>query len=199
MEHAVIVGLGNPGAQYAHTRHNIGREAVVALAAECGVHEWEYIDGVGDVARGFVVQIPVAFVLPGRYMNRSGEALAAFGITQTNLEELIVVHDDLDLPLGEVRISHNRGHGGHRGISSIIDTFETRAFTRVRIGIVPRSILGTLKKPTDVNGVSTFVLAPFRVREKRRVQTAIARAASAARAIVVDGRERAMQVCNATR
>src|SRR3989344_192452 len=114
----IVVGLGNPSAKYAKTRHNTGRMAA---------------DNVRDKVSGIKVFVPDTF------MNKTGSAVAKVVKSKRAAEKLIVIYDDLDLPLGTMRISYNRGSGGHKGLESIIRALKTREFIRIRIGIGKKS------------------------------------------------------------
>ena len=126
----IVVGLGNPSAEYAKTRHNTGRMAA---------------DNVRDKVSGIKVFVPDTF------MNKTGSAVAKVVKSKRAAEKLIVIYDDLDLPLGTMKISYNRGSGGHKGLESIIRALKTREFIRIRIGIgkksdVEKHILGNFSK-----------------------------------------------------
>ena len=130
----LIVGLGNPGPACAETRHNVGFWVVEAVAAEAGSRFRRY----GEVLRaeGRLAGQAVTLAKPQSYMNRSGPVVAALiGDLDLDLSEVIVVHDDLDLDPGRLRIKARGGHGGHNGVLSIIDTLESDRFARVKIGI----------------------------------------------------------------
>src|SRR3990167_6546633 len=125
----IIVGLGNPGEKYARTRHNTGRMATDFL-----------IDKVSGVK----------IFTPDTYMNRSGHAVLK-AMEGKSAKKLVVIYDDLDLPLGTMKISYNRSSGGHKGMESIIKALKTKEFIRIRIGIgkkvdVEKHILGEFKK-----------------------------------------------------
>ncbi|MDO8471276.1 MAG: aminoacyl-tRNA hydrolase [bacterium] len=128
----IIVGLGNPGEEYARTRHNTGR--IVA----------EFI--AGKVSN-------IKIITPDTFMNKSGSAVAKAIKNKKAAQKLIVIYDDLDLPLGSLKISYNRSSGGHKGLESIIRALKTKEFIRIRIGIgigkkvdVEKHILGQFKK-----------------------------------------------------
>lgn len=126
----IVVGLGNPGGEYALTRHNTGRMAVNFLI---------------DKVRG------IKIITPSTFMNKSGQAVAKVVKSKKAAQKLIVIHDDLDLPLGTMKISLNRGSGGHKGVESIIRALKTKEFIRIRIGIgkkgvIEKHILGQFKK-----------------------------------------------------
>lgn len=134
----IVVGLGNPSSQYASTRHNTGRMAADFVA--------EKVDGV----KVFV---------PDTFMNKSGGAVAKIVKSKKAAEKLIVIYDDLDLPLGAMKISYNRGSGGHCGLDSVIKALKTREFIRIRIGISPK------KKPSGPTAVEKHILSDFKKPE----------------------------------
>jgi len=127
----IIVGLGNPGEKYENTRHNTGRIAVDYLSRSRN--------------------LDAKFVVPDTFMNKSGLAVAKVVKSKMAAQKLIVVYDDLDLPLGKIKISYNRNSGGHKGVESVIRALKTKEFIRIRIGIgkekdVEKHILSPFKK-----------------------------------------------------
>lgn len=140
----IVVGLGNPGSEYARTRHNAGRMAA---------------DFVSEKVSGVKVFIPDTF------MNKSGLAVAKAVKSKKAAEKLIVIYDDLDLPIGSMKISYNRSSGGHRGLESIIRALKTEAFIRIRIGISPKTISGKTKKPVGDKVVEKHILTEFKKPE----------------------------------
>jgi len=124
-------------------------------------------------------------------MNESGRAVA-----DVDPRKLIVVHDDLDLPFGVVRVSFGRGSGGHRGVASIIKTLKTENFVRVRIGISPTNMFGMLKKPRGRDRVEQFVLGVLTARERRALPGICAIADDVIRHIIESGYESAMNTFN---
>lgn len=179
----IIVGLGNPGRQYERTRHNIGREIVTSLAS----HDWRS-EAVGRrlVQAGEIGDQAVTFVLPNDFMNRSGPAIKPF-LSRSKLSSVIVVYDDMDLPWGKVKISNNRGDGGHRGLKSIIDTAGSKNFARLRIGI---------SKPESKQVGSDFVLTSFTPAESKLKPKIIASAHQALEKIITIGLAKAMTEVN---
>ncbi|GAB4276623.1 MAG: aminoacyl-tRNA hydrolase [Deferrisomatales bacterium] len=179
----MVVGLGNPGAQYAATRHNAGFLAVERLADRHGAPAWER-SCHSQTTRVRLEGRAVVLARPQTYMNRSGPAVAAL-LHRLGLgpEGLVVVHDDLDLPFGTLRIRQGGGHGGHNGVRSIIEALEARDFVRLKIG------LG--RPPGDVDPAD-YVLSPFDPDEKAVLSGLLDRAAEALESIVVEGPLRAM-------
>ncbi|MDP2648823.1 MAG: aminoacyl-tRNA hydrolase, partial [bacterium] len=134
----LIVGLGNPGEEYHFTRHNTGRASVEYFAKAAGFGEFrEDKKAKAHVAGGMIGKAAVVALLPDTFMNKSGSSLAKFIKSQKAAERMVVVYDDLDLPLGALKLSYDRGSGGHKGLESIIRAVKTKKFTRVRIGVSP--------------------------------------------------------------
>ncbi len=193
---AVVLGLGNPGAEYRSTRHNAGSNAVHELVDS----EGGKLRRVGKYVRASRLALKsqkgngegetVEFVaaIPRTFMNESGAAaswlLARCGIPP---ESLIVVHDDLDLPLGTVRLKFGGGAGGHRGVESVIRALGTNSFQRVRIGI---------GRPPEGSDAVDYVLAPFDPGEEAVARQAIVRASQAVVAAVTLGIDAAMNLYN---
>ncbi|HYC56421.1 MAG TPA: aminoacyl-tRNA hydrolase [Candidatus Binatia bacterium] len=182
-----IVGLGNPGEEYVGTRHNVGFAVVDVLAARFDTHirrpEFRALTAVLSICRSEV------FVMkPQTYMNRSGCAAAeALTALDLRVEQLIAVYDDLDLPLGRLRIRQGGSSGGHRGVASLCAELGSDAFIRLRVGI---------GRPSA--GVPTIqhVLAPFGADEAHAAQKAVDAAAAALQTIVCDGVRAAMETVN---
>ena len=171
----IVVGLGNPGSEYERTRHNTGR-----MAADFVV---EKTDGL----KVFV---------PDTYMNKTGAAIAKVVKSKKAAEKLIVIYDDLDLPLGTMKISYNRSSGGHRGVESIIKALKTEAFIRIRIGISPATPSGKLKKPKGEKEVEKFILGEFKKPELEILKKVFKKVAEAVEVIVEEGKEAAMSEFN---
>ena len=152
-----IIGLGNPGEQYARTRHNV---AWILFDMLLGEEVWEYDAFLS--ARVAVTELAgkeVVFMKPLTFMNRSGEVLPALRkkYKAFSPNRIVVVHDELDLLLGEVRVAFARGHAGHNGVKSIMQHLKTKAFWRLRVGIARKLEDGRFIKPP--------VLAPFSQEE----------------------------------
>jgi PTH1 family peptidyl-tRNA hydrolase len=152
----LIVGLGNPGRRYQHTRHNLGFDVIDALAQRCGATLRKHETGAycGEATLG---AHRVLFVKPQSFMNVSGRSVAH--LVERYLhphEQLIVIHDDLDLPLGKIRLKRGGGDAGHRGIRSIIEWIGHGEFARVRMGI---------GRPACKADIVAYVLSPFTAEE----------------------------------
>lgn len=182
-----VVGLGNPGRKYAGTRHNAGFLFVqsVAKSWDVRVKKSRYLSKTGEVNRGTE---RVVLVLPQTYMNECGQAVREL-VRGLRLDSgrLLVVYDDVDIPLGEIRIRKDGGPGTHKGMLSIVREIETKTFPRLRLGIGPGPQSGD---------IVPFVLAPFRRDEKRRFEESLEKGRTALD-LILDGRiETAMNEFN---
>ena len=179
----LVAGLGNPGAEYAHTRHNIGFMIVDLLAHEAGWN-WEK-SGKWDAAtarRGDAL-----LVKPSSYMNRSGYPLQAIAqFFKIPVDEILIVLDDFSLPLGRLRVRQSGGPGGHNGLESVIVQFGTEEIARLRVGI----------GPAPAEGSSDYVLSNFFEEQKPLVRSTIERAAEAVKCAVDKGVVSAMNTFN---
>jgi len=180
----LIVGLGNPGKKYQNTRHNVGSRIVDELRSSPRFATARVIDELGSLNLKNVVLTKLK-----TFMNLSGKAVKQL-IRNLKLEirNLIVIHDDLDLPLGKIRIVKNRGAAGHKGVESIIKELGTKNFIRFRIGICPKS--GKPKNPEN------FVLQKFNKEEEKIVKEAIKKTAVAVMIFMEKGLEKAMNKYN---
>lgn len=183
----LIVGLGNPGEEYEKSRHNVGFMVIDRLSARLGIAlnatERESIWGESTAgARSLVLAKPLT------YVNLSGqstvELLRRFNTVPA---DLIVIHDDLDLPRGKIKLKREGGSGGHNGLKSIISCLGSRDFGRVRIGI---------GRPAGRQDPARFVLAPFTKRQWTEMDIALEQAAEAILAIISNGFEQAMNKFN---
>jgi len=150
----IIVGLGNPGEKYKNTRHNVGFQVINEFARENDFPEFKLSKRYNSLISE---KENIVLVKPQTFMNESGKAVKAL-LKNTMKTVLVVIHDDIDLPLGKIRISKNRGAAGHKGVESIIKEIGTKDFTRFRIGISPKT-----EKPKNVE---KYVLQKFDKEEK---------------------------------
>ncbi len=193
----VVVGLGNPGEEYSRTRHNAGRMAVEHFAKMAEISEWkEDKKKKYTVSRGNLGKKLVVALLPDTYMNRSGSAVMPFVKSVKAAERLIVAYDDLDLPLGTVKLSFDRGSGGHKGIESVMRAVKTKKFARVRIGVSPSTASGKIKKPNGEKDVLKFILDKFKASEEAELKQVMKRAGAAIEAIIERGPLMAMNEFN---
>jgi PTH1 family peptidyl-tRNA hydrolase len=193
----VIVGLGNPGEEYEGTRHNTGRMALDTFAKAHDFGDWkEDKRAKAHVCSGMLGKTAVVLVAPDTFMNRSGNAVAKFVKSQKAAERMVVVYDDLDLPLGALKLSFDRGSGGHRGVESLIKAVKTKKFSRVRIGISPQTASGALRKPQGEKAVNDFILAKYKSADLAELKKVFKKSSDALAAIVTDGHEKAMNLFN---
>ena len=183
----IIAGLGNPGAEYAHTKHNVGFMLVDMLAEKLGAASWkeDFFSALTEVRIGGE---KIFLVKPLTYMNNSGEALGPMlSYYKLDVDDLVVVHDDMDIPAGMVRIRRKGSSGGHNGIKSIIAHVGSEDFARVRIGI---------GRPPAGWTVIHHVLAPFSTEDAPKIRAAIDYLLPAVESIVTDGVDFAMNRYN---
>jgi PTH1 family peptidyl-tRNA hydrolase len=193
----VIAGLGNPDDEHIHTRHNAGRMAVEYFAKHKQLAEWkDDKKSHSFVARGAIGRTLAVCMLPNTYMNKSGNAVQYYVKSAKAAEKLVVVYDELDLPLGTIKISFDRGSGGHRGVDSIMRSVKTRAFTRIRIGISPTNAKGETKKPQGERDVEKFILSDFKSTELSTLKAVFKKVSEALEVIVLEGHEKAMNQFN---
>ncbi|QDG50089.1 aminoacyl-tRNA hydrolase [Persicimonas caeni] len=177
MSRFLIAGLGNPGSKYARTRHNIGFMALDRLAERhriaLGSEKFDSRFDTGRVGGEMVVLLE-----PQTYMNRSGKAVqAAASFYDLSPDQIIVVHDEIDLPLGSIRIKRGGGHGGHNGLRDIVNRLSSKDFIRVRLGV---------GRP-EHGDVTNHVLGAFDRDEQDDVAEVIETACDAVETIISDG------------
>ena len=188
----VIVGLGNPGKEYETTRHNAGRSAVELLAKQEGCDEFIFNKTANAlVAKGAVGGENATLVLPETMMNLSGKAVAAFVKSPKAAKNLLVIHDDLDLPIGVIKMVFGRGSGGHKGVESVMRAIKTKDFARIRIGVAPAGKKNQAKKLKDEEKVIKLVIGKWKPSESVTVKKVLKKAAEAARLFASEGIEAA--------
>lgn len=163
MSRILVAGLGNPGHQYRHTRHNMGFATLDRVASQCDL---DFIlhkkSPPYESTLWTVAGVSAILLKPFTYMNRSGEAVASvFNFYKIPLENLLVVHDDLELCLGRLKFVRGGGTGGHNGIRSIVSSIGSREFPRLKIGI---------GRPSGPVPIDKYVLSPFHPEETRVIE-----------------------------
>lgn len=169
----LIVGLGNPGRQYEHTRHNVGFDTIDELSKRLNIplsqSKWKGLYGIGQASGQKVLLLK-----PLTFMNLSGEAVrAVIDYYQIEIEDLLIIYDDLDLPVGKIRLRQKGSPGGHNGIKSIVAHLGTQEFNRIRIGI---------DRPEPGVSIIDYVLGRFRPDESAAIQAALEKSAEACEA-----------------
>lgn len=182
----LIAGLGNPGTRYAATRHNIGFMVAEKLAERHSIaikrKGYSALYGVGRIATR-----EAAILLPQTFMNRSGASVqGAMAGLKTNIEDLVVIHDEIDLPFGTLRLKRGGGHGGHNGLRSIGQSIGSPDYLRVRVGV---------GRP-EHGEVSDYVLSPFASDERKHLVRLVENVAEAIEVLLDQGLEDAMNQFN---
>lgn len=172
-----LVPLGNPGDKYTRTRHNAAR--MMLLLIESHLEKMKTVE----------------VLVPTTFMNESGKDVAEY-LRYHEGRELIIMYDDKDLPLGKIRISHDRGDGGHNGVKSIIESLGTKEFIRIRIGIAPKDVDGKEVKAPHGEEVQDFVMGKWREEEETALREVAPQVVGALQAIVEVGFEKAMERFN---
>lgn len=173
----LVVGLGNPGEEYENTRHNTGRILV------------------GMIEKKLENQ-KIKFLTPDTFMNNSGKAVAFLVKSKKDLKDLVVIYDDIDLPLGKMKISFNRSSGGHNGLGSVIKSLKSEEFVRIRVGISPATSSGKLRKPKGEKDVLKFLLGEFKKSELETLKKISKKVAEAIECIFAESKEKAMSLYN---
>ena len=183
----MIVGLGNPGNEYAGTRHNVGWMLVDALAEHLGINEWRSREK-GMVAEGRIGSEKILLVKPLTYMNNSGECVGPLmRWYKLEPEDIMAAHDDMDIPMGTIRIRKKGSAGGHNGIKSLLSHIGSENFGRLRIGI---------GRPQTGWSVINHVLAKFNDQEQEKIGDAIKQLIPAVECMVLEGPDMAMNKFN---
>ena len=183
----LVIGLGNPGPTYAGNRHNVGAMVVDELASRTGARLSAHRSRATAAAArlGGLPGVPVVLAVPTAYMNESGgQVKALLSYYDVPAERLVVVHDELDIPAGDVRLKLGGGEGGHNGLRSISKSLGTRDYLRVRVGI---------GRPPGRQDAADFVLKDFSPTERKELPFLLSDAADAVEAVVTDGLEAAQQ------
>ena len=187
-----VVGLGNPGEEYVETRHNVGRMVLDAFQKSFALKEWQ----LDNKFKALKIEAKVGknkalFLKPETFMNKSGESVKSLIKSKKAAETLVVIHDDLDLPLGKIKISFDKSSGGHKGVESVMRAVKTEAFIRLRLGISGETASGKIKKPDGEEKVIDAILGDFKKTEALELKKTIKRAVLALELIIKEGREKA--------
>ncbi|HXK35213.1 MAG TPA: aminoacyl-tRNA hydrolase [Candidatus Paceibacterota bacterium] len=192
-----VAGLGNPGEEYKNTRHNTGRIILEWLAKANDFSNWEVNNKAKAlISAGKIGKTKAQFIMPDNFMNNSGKSLPYFVKSKKDLNQMVVIYDDLDLPIGKIKISYNKSSGGHRGLESIIRAFKSEEFPRVRVGISPATPSGKIKKPSGERAVEKQILGKFKDAELATLKKLSKKIGEALAMIATEGREKAMSIFN---
>src|SRR3990167_7025611 len=185
----LIIGLGNPGEEYENTRHNIGRAIVGKCAKKNDLPDFEYNKKSNAlVAQGKIDKEKVIFALPETFMNKSGLAVSALAkYYKIKPEQLFIVHDDVDLPIGKIKISFDKSSAGHKGVENVIKNLKTQKFWRVRVGI------GGEKKNKQAMELG---LKKFSAKENDEIKKDVKKSSDALLCAVSESPQKAMTVYN---
>ena len=182
----IVVGLGNPGPEYAGNRHNLGAKVVDLLAEQRGDRFKKGARGFADVVETRIGDERVVLAKPRSYMNESGGRVkAVLGFYKVTPEQLIVVHDELDIPFAQVRLKVGGGPGGHNGVRSVDAALGTKEYARVRVGI---------GRPPGRMDPADFVLRDFSATERKELPLLIERGADAVETLLRDGLSAAQNI-----
>lgn len=198
-----VIGLGNPGSEYENTRHNAGRMAVLAVLKKNNCDELEFDKKRKAVKSECKIgKNKILGLLPETYMNKSGNSVAGL-----KPKDVILLHDDLDLPLGNFKISFGRGSGGHKGVESVMRAIKSKDFIRIRIGISPKKKpdakkihpvrnRGRLRPRPISNGVNDFILKKFSPKELEILKKVFKKTSEAIEVVITDSLQKAMNLFN---
>ena len=193
----LIVGLGNPGKEYEKTRHNAGRIVLEYIAKAHEFSDWKSDMKTKSLrAKGEVDGEKFDFMLPETFMNNSGNAVVPVIDGPKKLKNLVVVYDDLDIPVGSLKISFNRSSGGHNGLGSIIKRVKSEEFVRIRVGVSPHTPTGKLRKPKGEEAVLKFLLGTFKEDELKILKKQSKQIAEILATISNGGKDKAMSIYN---
>jgi len=190
----LIVGLGNPEKKFKKTWHNLGKEALNFVfqkwQKDYSFSDWEENKKLeNETSSGKIKKEEIILVKPLNFMNLSGKSVKKIiSYYKKSGQNLIIIHDDLDLPLGKIKIAKNRGSAGHKGVQSVISELKNKNFIRIRIGIRPGN--QKIKNPEN------FVLQRFNKKESEKIKKIIDIAFQATETIINDGLEKAMNQFN---
>ncbi len=191
----LIIGLGNPGRIYTHNRHNIGFMCLNHFARMQSIR-FDKKQGLARIGTGEVAGTKVVLARPQTYMNLSGQSVSRL-VHKLNIDinDLLVIHDDLDLPLDKIRIRHGGGSGGHKGVESIITELKSQDFLRLRVGIGRPNLV---ESPTEISDadIATYVLSDFPPNERLTITQVIPKVSEAILYILTEGLTAAMNKYN---
>ena len=192
----IIVGLGNPGEEYKNTRHNTGWIMLdfmlgkkIEWKESSGTKLLYYKDSIGGK--------PIEYIKPTTFMNNSGIAVTYVKEKhKLNLKDIVIIYDDIDLPIGKMKISYDKSSGGHRGLESIIKKLKSREFLRIRIGITLATPSGKVKKPKGEKAVLKYILGEFKPKEVEILKKLSKKVNEALETFISEGKDKTMSIYN---
>jgi PTH1 family peptidyl-tRNA hydrolase len=186
----LIIGLGNPGEKYENTRHNVGFQILDGLKDKNNSSDFKFSEKFNaKISEGKIAKEKIIFAKPQTFMNHSGRTVKLLTKDcKLEAKNLIVIHDDIDLPFGRIKISKDSSSGGHRGVGSIIENLATKKFIRLRVGILP-----DFGKPEKVEN---FVLKKFTKTEEKDMKEIIEKSIEAIKLLLESGPSKAMNEFN---
>lgn len=193
----LIFGLGNPGEEYKDTRHNTGRIILDYISKMNDFSEWKTDMKIkSKVSKGEISDEKFTFITPDTFMNNSGVAVASMVDDKKKLKNLVIIYDDMDLPIGSLKISFNRSSGGHNGLESIIKKVRSKEFIRIRVGVSPTTPSGKLRKPKGEEAVLKFLLGKYKEDELKAIKNLSKKISEIIVMISAEGKDKAMTLFN---
>ena len=188
-----LIGLGNPGSEYENTRHNVGRDFVDYVANKNDFPDFKFDPKLKAWrSAGVLDGKKITLLKPDTFMNNSGVTLKGLTLSAKQIESVVVAYDDMDLGLGNLKISFNRGSGGHNGLASIIKAAKTEKFARFRFGVSPTNAKGVAKKPIGEDKVLKFILSAPKPDDRKILTKTFKTAMEALAVFANDGLQKAM-------
>ncbi len=193
-----IIGLGNPLPEYTKTRHNIGEHAVSTFVKGEGIDLSPKKLFLALMGKGKVGTKSVQFILPQTFMNNSGKTVKAMYPDSTSKDEyenILVVHDDVDMPLGVTKIMFDRNSGGHKGVESVNRALKTKKYYRLKIGVIPTDAKGNMRKPSPEK-MQNFIVGAFNDAEWTVLKKTTKKVKEIIETFVLEGAVKAMEMAN---
>ena len=192
----LVVGLGNPGEEYENSRHNTGWIMLDFILGK--KVDWKQSPGTKALFyKESIGNKPTEFIKPTTFMNNSGVAVSYVKEKhKLNLKDIVVIYDDVDLPLGKIKISYDRSSGGHNGLESIIKKLKSREFVRIRIGITLATPSGKIRKPKGEEAVLKFLMGEFKKSELDELKKVSKKVSEALEVLFTESKEKAMSLYN---
>jgi len=192
----LVVGLGNPGSEYEGTRHNTGFLMLDFILGK--KTNWKE-SGITKAleSKNSDLGKPTLFLKPTTFMNNSGNAVSQVkDKNKLKLDDIIVIYDDIDLPIGTMKLSFNKSSGGHNGLESIIKKLKSKEFLRIRIGIAPVTPSGKIKKPKGEEAMLKFLLGKYKEGELAELKKLSKKVGLAVETALTEGKDKAMSLFN---